>query len=105
MERQQIFFLIAALTLVNGIFSPMTMIAAQLWPVWLPGYIKPTIPIISYGSMLLTSLFTLVMSGLPAAVSERVFAEKLEPNLIMWIWFGTAFMISIPGLQSALSSF
>lgn len=100
MERSQLFFLVMTVAIVNGIFSPATGIVFILWPVWYPTLILPlSQPFVLFLSSLMVATATLLASGVPAAVWERVTGARDSTAASTGIWLGGAVLLSIPALQ------
>lgn len=97
MTPQGLFVAVVALCLLNGLFSPMVVIAWHLYPVWLPEILPPTREIVFYGASLLVSTGTLLLSAVPAAIAERM--GGVSQRAANGIWLGTALVLVAAGLR------
>ena len=95
MTPQSLFVGIAAICLVNGLMSPMLPVVWHLHPVWLPEMVPATNETVFYGASLIVSTATLLLSAVPAAMSERL---GLSLQGAMGVWFGTALLLVLMGL-------
>lgn len=92
------FGLIAVVSLVNGLFSPFAMLVLQLFPFWFPGFLSPTMPLLITFSAILTAFATLLLSGIPAAVFERVTGRPDSDPTSLYIWLASAVLVTIPAV-------
>jgi hypothetical protein len=67
----------------------------HLYPVWLPELLPPTKEVVYYGASLIVSTATLLLSAVPAAISERL---GLSLKSAMVVWFGAALFLVLMGL-------
>lgn len=95
-ERKHVFGLIAVVSLVNGLFSPFTMLVLQLFPFWFPGFLNPTMPLLITFSAILTAFATLLLSGIPAAVFERVTSRPDSDLVSLYLWLAGAVLVTTP---------
>jgi hypothetical protein len=56
-----------------------------------------------FWSSILLSTATLLFSGVPAALYERLLEREPDSTASMWIWLGGALMLSLPMVQRALA--
>lgn len=99
MERKHIFGLIAIVSLVNGMFSPFAVLILQLFPFWMPSFVTPSLPMLITFSAILTAFATLLFSGVPAAVFERLTGRRETDEVSLYIWLGTAVLFTVPAAQ------
>ena len=66
------FVLVAAVSVANGILSPFIAIVFNLSPIWMPELLPHTPGILFYLSSLILATATLLASGVPAALFERL---------------------------------
>jgi hypothetical protein len=97
-EPKTLFVLVLGVTLVNGMISPMLPLLAALAPVWLPDFFEPTPQTVFYGASLMVALGTLVLSGVPAALFERISGLKETTQASMLVWLGAAALLTLPSL-------
>ena len=102
LDRQTLFMLVLGLCVVNGIFSPYLNIAVPISAALLPE-LFPRTPewVLFWGSILLSSA-TLLFSGVPAALYERLIDPDAESTVSMWIWLAGAVFLSAPGVMRFL---
>lgn len=98
MTPYSIFVAVLGVTLINGFVSPAVPMVFFWAPVWLPEFAPKTPETILYGTSLLVSLGTLVLSGVPAAIYERITGRTESDTSSMWVWFGAALLLTLPGL-------
>jgi len=98
MDRQTLVMLLIGLCIFNGIFSPYLNIAVPVSAALMPELFPRTIEwTLFWGSVLLSSA-TLLFSGVPAALYERLVDRNSEGMASMWIWFGGAALLSAPAI-------
>ena len=100
MDRQTLFFLVVGLAIVNGIFSPFLALSWRLALVLMPELFPRTQEwALFWGSILLSSA-TLLFSGVPAALYERL--VERESTASTWIWLAGAGLLTLPALGRVL---
>lgn len=97
MSPQTLFTATVAISLANGLLSPMLGVVYQLHPVWLPELFPPSREVVFYGASLIVATATLLLAAVPAAIAERAFGAKL--TTAMAIWAGTATALTALGLR------
>ena len=100
MDRQSLLVVILVVAVVNGIFSPAIGIALPLAVVWLPDFLPHEPSWAFYFSSLLVSSATLLLSGVPAALYERVVDRNGASLVSMYIWLACAVLLSLPALDT-----
>lgn len=98
MTPHSLFIAILGITLVNGFVSPAVPMVFLWAPVWLPEFAPRTPETILYGTSLMVSLATLVLSGVPAALYERLTGRQETDISSMWVWLISALLLTAPGL-------
>jgi len=98
MTPQTIFVAILAVTLLNGFVSPAVPLVFVWSPVWLPEIAPRTPLVLLYGTSLIVSVSTLILSGVPAALFERLTGRQETDKAAMMVWLGAAFLLTLPGL-------
>ena len=98
LDRQTLLLMTIGLCIVNGVFSPYLNIAIPVSAALMPE-LFPRTPewVLFWGSILLSSA-TLLFSGVPAALYERLIDPDTEGTVSMWIWLGGAVLLSAPGV-------
>lgn len=98
MTPRAVFVAVLGVTLLNGFVSPMVPLVFILAPIWLPEFAPQTPIAILYGTSLIVSVATLVVSGVPAALFERFTGREETDMTSMLVWLGTAILLTLPGL-------
>jgi hypothetical protein len=96
LDRQTLLSIIVGVCIVNGIFSPYINIAIPVAAVLMPELFPRTIEWVLLWSSVLVSSATLLVSGVPAALYERVVGVDREATTPMWIWLAGAALLSLP---------
>jgi hypothetical protein len=92
-------FLTAALAIVNGIFSPMWIVVFALQGLWLPSFMPAGLWFPVTLSVVLLAAFYMLLSGLPAALYERLVVPG--PTLATRvIWLAAMALITWPSLPN-----
>ncbi|MGE0153318.1 MAG: hypothetical protein AB7R90_11935 [Reyranellaceae bacterium] len=107
MSPQTLLVAVVALSLFNGLFSPMVVIAYRTVPLWLP-YLFPGISelvivseFVFYVASLIVATTTLLVSGVPAALVERLFGlDSRTATLPMYAWLAGAAFLSTPAVMA-----
>ena len=100
MDRQTLFPLILGVCVVNGIFSPYLNLSVAVTAVLLPELFPRTVEWVLFWSSILLSTATLVFSGVPAALYERL--VERESMASTWIWLAGASALTLPAANRAL---
>jgi len=99
LDRQSLLLMIIGVCIVNGIFSPYMNIAIPISAALMPELFPRTVEwVLFWGSVLLASA-TLLFSGVPAALYERLIERDPENDISMWIWLGGAVLLSAPAVM------
>ena len=98
-DRQTMLLLVIGVCLVNGILSPYLNIAIPVTTALMPELFPRTVEWVLFWSSILLSSATLLFSGVPAALYERLAKPGPEAELPMWIWFGGAVTLTLPVIQ------
>lgn len=98
MNTHTIFIAILGVTLLNGFVSPVIPLVFIMSPVWLPEFVPPTQIALLYGTSLIVSISTLVISGVPAGLFERLTGREYSDQTSMLVWLGAAVLLTLPGL-------
>ena len=83
---------------VNGIFSPYLNLAWMIAAPLLPELFPRTVEWVLFWSSVLLSTATLLFSGVPAALYERLFER--ESTAAVWIWLAGASLMTLPALAA-----
>ncbi len=98
LDRQTLFMIVLGLSILNGIFSPFLKIAIPISAALMPELFPRTLEWVLLWSSVLLSSVTLLVSGVPAALFERLIARRSEGTASMWIWLAGAALLCVPAL-------
>lgn len=98
MSPRGLFVAVLGVTLLNGFVSPMVPLVFILAPIWMPEFAPQTPTAILYGTSLIVSVSTLVLSGVPAALFERFTGREDTDIASMLVWLCAASLLTLPGL-------
>ena len=101
-DRHTLFLAVLAVCVGNGIFSPYLNLAIPITAVLLPELFPRTVEWVLFWSSVLLASLTLLASGVPAALYERLVERNAEATVSAWIWLGGAVALSLPAAQRAL---
>lgn len=101
-DRQTLLLAVLGVCIVNGIFSPYLKIAVPVSAALLPELFPRTIEWVVFWASILLSSTTLLFSGVPAALYERLVKPGSEATAPMWIWLTGAIVLSLPVIARAL---
>lgn len=102
LDRQTIFLLVMGVCIVNGMFSPYLTIAIPVSAALMPELFPRTAEwVLFWGSIFLSSA-TLLFSGVPAALYEKLVARNPESEASMWIWLAGAMVLTLPAVVRLL---
>jgi hypothetical protein len=102
LDRQTLLLLILGACIVNGIFSPLLTVAIPVTAALMPELFPRTIEWVLFWSSILLASATLLWSGVPAALYERLVARDPDSVASMWIWLGGAAVMSLPAIVRLL---
>ena len=98
LDRQTLFPLVLGLCVVNGIFSPYLKIAIPITAALMPELFPRTLEWVLFWSSVLLATGTLLLSGVPAALYERLLERDANAAASTWIWFAGAGALSLPAV-------
>ena len=101
-DRQTLFLLVLGTCVANGIFSPYLNVAIPIAAVLLPELFPRTVEWVLFWSSVLLASATLVFSGVPAALYERLVERGSGGTGSLWIWLAGAALLSLPAAYRAL---
>lgn len=99
MNRQILFIGIVGLSILNGMLSPFLPIAISITAVLMPEVFPRSPGWVLFFSSILISSGTLLLSGVPAALYERLWEGGGASNVPMVIWLAGAVLLSLPALR------
>jgi hypothetical protein len=97
-SERHIFMAVAVVSLLNGLFSPFVVLVYSLVPFWLPEFVPATPSIALMLSAMITAFGTLLLSGIPAALYERLTGARDSTFTSMCIWLAAAVLMSLPAV-------
>lgn len=103
MDRQTLLIVVLGVCLVNGIFSPYLNVAVPVTAALMPELFPRTVEWVLFWSSILLSTATLLFSGVPAALYERLVRPEGDSTVSMWIWLAGALVLSLPVVRRALA--
>jgi len=95
-DRQTVLLMVIGLCIANGVYSPFLTFAIPVTAVLMPELFPRTTEWVLFWSSILLSSATLLLSGVPAALYERVAKPEAESPLANWIWLAGAALLSLP---------
>jgi hypothetical protein len=102
LDRQTLFPLILGLCIVNGIFSPYLNLAIPVTAVLMPEIFPRTIEWVLFWSSVLVASATLLFSGVPAALYERLVERDPTGVASTLIWLAGAAALCLPAVLRVL---
>ena len=102
LDRQDLVPLIFGVCIVNGIFSPYLNLAVPVTAVLMPELFPRTIEWVLFWSSILIASATLLVSGVPAALYERLVERDPNAPASMWIWLVGAATLCLPSVLRLL---
>ena len=102
LDRQTLFLMVLGLCIANGIFSPYLNIAIPVTAVLMPEIFPRTAEWVLFWSSIMLSSATLLFSGVPAALSERLAPGAAESTVSTWIWLAGAALLTLPAVKRFL---
>ena len=102
LDRRTLLLLILVACIVNGIFSPFLKLALPVTAVLMPEIFPRNVEWVLFWSSILVATATLLFSGVPAAVYERLVARDPDSAVSMWIWLAGAAALCLPAVARVL---
>lgn len=99
MDRNFLLFTVVGVSMLNGLFSPFLAVALPVAAVLMPEVFPRSVGWVLFFSSILVSSGTLLFSGVPAALYERLVKPVPESNVAMYIWLAGAFALAVPALR------
>ena len=98
LDRQAVLLLVVGLCVANGVFSPFLTFVIPVTAVLMPELFPRTTEWVLFWSSILLSSATLLLSGVPAALYERVAKPDAESTFSNWLWLAGAALLSLPAI-------
>ena len=102
LDRQTLFLMVLGLCIVNGIISPYLNLAIPVTAVLMPEIFPRTVEWVLFWSSIMLSSATLLFSGVPAALYERLAQGQSESAAPIWIWLAGAALLTLPAVKRFL---
>jgi len=93
MGQHNLFALVAALALANGFLSPFLPVVLQILLVFYPDFVAVSGPVLVFAAIISTAVLTLLVSGVPAALYERLARRPAGDPAVMWVWVAAAALL------------
>lgn len=84
--------------LLNGLFSSVHLLVRALYPLWMPAFLPVTQETVYYGATLIIAFSTLLISGVPAALYERLSRQGETTPASALVWLLAAVLLTLLGI-------
>lgn len=101
MDRNLLVFAVVGISILNGLFSPFLAIAVPISAVLMPEVFPRSVGWVLFFSSLLVASGTLLLSGVPAALYERL-VDGRDSTAAVAIWLGGAVLLALPAFRHLL---
>lgn len=101
MDRNVVLFAIVGISILNGLFSPFLAVALPVAAVLMPEVFPRSVGWVLFFSSLLVASATLLVSGVPAALYERL-VDRGGQGVSAIIWLAGAVLLALPALRNVL---
>jgi hypothetical protein len=102
MDRNFLLFGVIGISILNGLFSPYLAIAVPVAAVLMPEIFPRSVGWVLFFSSLLVASATLLISGIPAALYERLISRDRGGDFVMVIWLIGASLLALPAFRTML---
>lgn len=102
MDRNVVLFTIVGISILNGLFSPFLAVALPIAAVLMPEVFPKSVGWVLFFSSLLVASATLLVSGVPAALYERLIDRGRGGSIVLVIWLAGAILLALPALRNLL---
>lgn len=99
MDRNFLLFGVIGISILNGLFSPFLAIAVPIAAVLMPEVFPRSVGWVLFFSSLLVATATLLVSGIPAALYERLAGRDRGDAVTMAIWLAGAALLAFPAFR------
>lgn len=103
MDRNLALFIVVGISILNGLFSPFLVVALPIAAVLMPEVFPRSVGWVLFFSSLLVASATLLVSGVPAALYERLVERGRERGIAMIVWLAGAALLALPALRNLLA--
>lgn len=104
MDRNILLYGVVGLSILNGLFSPFLAIAVPVAAVLMPEVFPKSVGWVLFFSSLLVASATLLISGVPAALYERLVDRQPGGMTPMVLWLVGALLLTLPALGIAFGA-
>ena len=102
MDRNVVLFTIVGISILNGLFSPFLAVALPIAAVLMPEVFPKSVGWVLFFSSLQVASATLLVSGVPAALYERLIDSGRGGSIVLVIWLAGAILLALPALRNLL---
>ena len=102
MDRNFLRFTVVGVSVLNGLFSPFLAVAVPIAAVLMPEIFPRSVGWVLFFSSLLVASATLLVSGIPAALYERLVDRGRGSVAVMAVWVVGAVLLPLPALRHIL---
>jgi hypothetical protein len=95
---------VIALAIINGLFSPQLIAVFALQGLWYPFFLPNNISVVFALSSLLLSTIYLMVSGVPAALYERLLGGGAASLTSRLIWLAAMALLTLPSLPNMMGA-
>lgn len=99
MDRNFLLFIVVGVAVLNGLLSPYLAIAMPIAAVLMPEIFPKSVGWVLFFSSILVASATLLVSGVPAALYERLVDRGRGGVAVMGIWIAGAILLSLPAFR------
>lgn len=100
MDRNFFLFGVVGISILNGLFSPFLVVALPIAAILMPEIFPKSVGWVLFFSSLLVASGTLLLSGVPAALYERLVDRGRGGDAAMIIWLAGAALLALPALRN-----
>lgn len=104
MMPQHNLVVIVGLAILNGMFSPALIPVFALQGIWYPFFLPAILPAVFLACSLIVSTFTLMLSGVPAALYEKFAGDGETSFASGLVWLVAAAALTLPALPNILNA-
>jgi hypothetical protein len=94
---------VVAMAIINGIFSPQLIAVFALQNLWYPFFLPASLPLVFALSSLILATLYLMVSGVPAALYEKLESDGQATMTSRIIWFAAMALLTLPSLPNIMS--
>lgn len=99
MEARHFFAIISMIAFATAVFSPVRLPIFLLLPVVLPDILWQNLQVLIFINTLVIAMSVIVLSGVPAAIFERVARRPRGDDVTMMVWAVSAAIIAMGAWQ------